>query len=122
MIVLSVHFCGERYYYMCQTILIAYRLPSVLFVLMGLMIFDIGNDVFCDQVLTVRAAGSSREHEEARHASTRAADLPAGCVDDGNTDYPGAINCIVDPKKFDCNLVADKAPCTYEDAKRPNDY
>ncbi len=79
-------------------ILFVYWLSSVLFVLVGLMIFG------------------------APHSSARAADLPVGCINDGNTDYPGAINCMVDPQKFDCNLVADKAPCTYEDATRPVDY
>lgn len=48
--------------------------------------------------------------------------LPAGCVDDGNVDYPGAINCILDPRTYDCNAVASKAPCTYESAYRPRDY
>lgn len=48
--------------------------------------------------------------------------LPNGCVDDGSTDYPGAINCIVQGQKFDCNRVADKAACTYEGASRPAEY
>jgi hypothetical protein len=48
--------------------------------------------------------------------------LPAGCVDDGKVDYPDAINCIVDPKYFDCNRVPDDAPCTYEGAQRPREY
>jgi N-acetylmuramoyl-L-alanine amidase len=48
--------------------------------------------------------------------------LPNGCEDDGKTDYPGAIDCIVDSKKFDCNLTPEKAPCAYEDAQRPEDY
>ncbi|GER88115.1 hypothetical protein KDW_22770 [Dictyobacter vulcani] len=48
--------------------------------------------------------------------------LPKGCAHTGKTDYPGAINCIVNAKKFDCNRVPDKAPCNYEGAKRPKEY
>ncbi|GHO45962.1 N-acetylmuramoyl-L-alanine amidase [Ktedonospora formicarum] len=47
--------------------------------------------------------------------------LPTGCVDDGKTDYPGAIDCILDPQTFDCNAVSANASCTYESAKRPED-
>jgi N-acetyl-anhydromuramyl-L-alanine amidase AmpD len=48
--------------------------------------------------------------------------LPAGCVDDGKTDYPGAIDCIVDPTIFDCVSTPDDAPCTFEVRNRPEDY
>ncbi|GHO86584.1 N-acetylmuramoyl-L-alanine amidase [Dictyobacter formicarum] len=48
--------------------------------------------------------------------------LPKGCSRDGNTDYPGAIDCILDANKFDCNSVDDNAPCTYESSDRPADY
>lgn len=44
--------------------------------------------------------------------------LPAGCTNDGNTDYPGAIDCILNPSTFDCNLTS---PCTYNSANRPSD-
>jgi hypothetical protein len=84
--------------------------------LIVLMFFGLGEAVLNVQISMVHAA------EDSQYASTRPADLPAGCVDDGNTDYPDAIDCIVSPKKFDCNLVPDKAPCTYEDARRPIDY
>lgn len=46
--------------------------------------------------------------------------LPAGCVDDHHTDYPMAVDCMMDPRTFDCNAVEDTAPCTYESARRPN--
>jgi hypothetical protein len=84
--------------------------------LMMLILFGIREEVFNSPISMVHAARNSQ------HISVRSTDLPAGCVDDGNTDYPGAIDCIVSPKKFDCNLVPDKAPCTYEDADRPADY
>ena len=87
-----------------------YRISIVLFMFAGLLVFCIGAEMLGGQVAVAQAA------------TTQPADLPAGCVNDGNTDYPGAINCIVDPKKFDCNLVADKDPCTYEGADRPIDY
>lgn len=47
--------------------------------------------------------------------------LPRGCVNDGNTDYPGAIDCLLDPDTYDCNSVANTVPCTYEEANRPGD-
>jgi N-acetyl-anhydromuramyl-L-alanine amidase AmpD len=50
-----------------------------------------------------------------------ASSLPQGCANDGKTEFPGAIDCIVDPATFDCNVVSDTAPCTYLSANRPND-
>ncbi|MBO0779287.1 MAG: N-acetylmuramoyl-L-alanine amidase [Ktedonobacteraceae bacterium] len=46
--------------------------------------------------------------------------LPSGCVDDGKTDYPGAINCILDPASYDCLRSPDEIPCNYETSDRPN--
>lgn len=51
--------------------------------------------------------------------------LPTGCVNDGKTDYPGAIDCILDPNVYDCTIVSpgtSTAPCSYEDANRPTSY
>lgn len=40
--------------------------------------------------------------------------LPAGCSNNGKTDYPGAINCILNPAQHDCDLVpGTNAPCNY---------
>ncbi len=40
--------------------------------------------------------------------------LPAGCSNDGKTDYPGAIDCILNPAQHDCDLVpGTNAPCNY---------
>lgn len=47
--------------------------------------------------------------------------LPQGCVSDTNTEFPGAVDCIVNPSTFDCNLVANGSPCTYDGANRPSD-
>ncbi len=52
--------------------------------------------------------------------------LPAGCTRDNNVDYPGAIDCILQPPDvYDCNLVPPNAPCNYDGAhrgpNRPND-
>ena len=44
--------------------------------------------------------------------------LPNGCTNDTNVDYAGAIDCIVSPSSFDCNLTS---PCTYDSANRPTD-
>lgn len=42
------------------------------------------------------------------------ADLPPGCSNDGKTDYPGAVDCILDPAQHDCDLVlGTNAPCNY---------
>ncbi len=60
----------------------------------------------------------------AAHIRT-ATTLPTGCVNDGKTDYPGAIDCILDPNVYDCNIVSpgnSPNPCSYESANRPTDY
>ena len=48
--------------------------------------------------------------------------LPTGCINDGKNDYTGAIDCILDPKTYNCNVVPNNAPCTYESANRPIDF
>ncbi|HLW02294.1 MAG TPA: N-acetylmuramoyl-L-alanine amidase [Ktedonobacterales bacterium] len=48
--------------------------------------------------------------------------IPAGCSNDGKTDYPGAIDCILPPATFDCNTVPNNAPCNYDSANRPTDF
>ena len=48
--------------------------------------------------------------------------LPRSCVNDHKTDYPDAIDCIVNPKLFDCNITPSDDPCTYNGAQRPADY
>lgn len=47
--------------------------------------------------------------------------LPAGCTNDGKTEFPGAIDCILDPAVFDCTPLPDGVPCTYVSANRPKD-
>jgi N-acetyl-anhydromuramyl-L-alanine amidase AmpD len=40
--------------------------------------------------------------------------LPTGCANDGKTDYPGAVDCILDPAQHDCDIVpGTNAPCNY---------
>ncbi|QBD76690.1 N-acetylmuramoyl-L-alanine amidase [Ktedonosporobacter rubrisoli] len=46
--------------------------------------------------------------------------LPTGCQQQG-AEYGPAINCILDPQKYDCNKVADNQPCNYDSANRPTD-
>jgi len=42
------------------------------------------------------------------------ANLPVGCSNDGKTDYPGAIDCILNPAQHDCDLVPrTNASCNY---------
>ncbi len=56
-------------------------------------------------------------------AATAKAALPSGCVNDKKADYPGAIDCFLDPAKHDCKLVpGTNAPCNYLPANRPKDY
>ena len=49
--------------------------------------------------------------------------LPEGCVEDGQTEFPGAVDCILDPAVFDCTPLppTSTTPCTYNSANRPND-
>ena len=54
--------------------------------------------------------------------SLATATLPAGCSSDTNVEYPGAIDCILNPATFDCNTVPNGNPCTYESASRPSSY
>lgn len=42
-----------------------------------------------------------------------------------SVDYPGAVNCILDPAKYDCEIVSpgtSTVPCNYDQANRPSDY
>lgn len=64
------------------------------------------------------------------------ANLPQGCIDDGKADYPGAINCILNPNAYSCTIdpqfpgqcsynckvvpLIDNN-CTYTPADRPHD-
>jgi hypothetical protein len=48
-----------------------------------------------------------------------AATVPAGCTQDSNVDYPGAIDCVVPAATYDCNVTS---PCTYLSSNRPTSY
>jgi len=72
------------------------------------------------ETVTLAAQKVQPDHSTAT-AVKGASTLPAGCKIDTNVDYPAAIDCIVDPNTFDCNLVSSTAPCTYDGANRPND-
>lgn len=48
--------------------------------------------------------------------------LPSACTtNDGKTDYPGAVDCILNPQTYDCHLVANTAPCSYEGVDAPRE-
>lgn len=47
--------------------------------------------------------------------------LPSGCINDHNVDYPYAIDCVLNPKVYDCNVTLPGAACTYNSANRPTD-
>lgn len=55
---------------------------------------------------------------KAMMATTTAA-LPAGCTNDGNVDYPGAIDCILNPQTYDCNITPTNT-CNFTGSDRPN--
>lgn len=63
------------------------------------------------QVVTPNTATAATVH-------AFAASLPAGCKNDGNVDYPGAIDCILDPNTYDCNLVPT-TDCNFTGSNRP---
>lgn len=47
--------------------------------------------------------------------------LPGGCTNDGKTDYPGAIDCILSPAAiFDCNVPTSPNDCSYTSSDRPS--
>src|SRR6185312_8472738 len=57
------------------------------------------------EVVTLAAEHVSPNTATARGVKAAATTLPAGCVNDGKTDYPGAIDCILSPSSFDCSLA-----------------
>ncbi|HTI13121.1 MAG TPA: peptidoglycan recognition family protein [Dictyobacter sp.] len=93
------------------------RVPGYLFSLfLGILVCCL-----CMNIPFQHASISHAQLVADQHAHLHA-DLPKGCVDDGNTDYPGAIDCMLDPHTYDCKQVAKNAACTYETAHRPADY
>ncbi|WP_338257029.1 peptidoglycan recognition family protein [Dictyobacter halimunensis] len=71
---------------------------------------------------TVTLAPQHVQPNTSTAAPVKAITPAPGCKNDGNVDYPGAVDCIVDPNTFDCNIVPAGYPhCTYEDANRPDD-
>lgn len=46
---------------------------------------------------------------------------PSACKRDHKVDYPGALDCIVNPH-FNCNYTKKHKPCTYTGANRPKDF
>jgi N-acetyl-anhydromuramyl-L-alanine amidase AmpD len=87
--------------------------------------------------------GIRMTHAATAHAATashfkslKTTNLPQGCTDDGKTDYPGAIDCILNPNVFSCTVDAQfpgkcayncklvptiDNNCTYTPANRPKD-
>jgi N-acetyl-anhydromuramyl-L-alanine amidase AmpD len=64
----------------------------------------------------VHAAGTleSAFQQAVQEFNVQVAKLPTGCSNDGKTDYPGAIDCILNPTQHDCDLVpGTNAPCNY---------
>jgi len=65
--------------------------------------------------------GICMTHVATAHAATashfkslKTTNLPQGCTDDGKTDYPGAIDCILNPNIFSCTADAQfPGKCAY---------
>lgn len=70
------------------------------------------------ETVTLDAQTVTPDRATAASIQTFATSLPAGCRDDGNVDYPGAIDCILDPATFDCNLTSTSA-CNFTGSDRP---
>ncbi len=54
-----------------------------------------------------------------------ASTLPTGCTLDSNVEYPAAVDCLLNPNLFDCNIVSPGTtnnPCTFIGANRPTDF
>ncbi|HEU5378104.1 MAG TPA: N-acetylmuramoyl-L-alanine amidase [Ktedonobacteraceae bacterium] len=54
------------------------------------------------------------------HAAITPTSLPAGCTNDTNVDYPGAIDCVLPPSTYDCNITPTSA-CSFTGSNRTND-
>ncbi len=53
-------------------------------------------------------------HATPVEVSASAHKLPVGCSKDGKTDYPGAIDCILQPAQHDCDRApSPNSPCNY---------
>jgi hypothetical protein len=62
------------------------------------------------------AAQSVRPDTTTANAVKNAGTLPGGCNATPTGDYPAAVNCILDPKTFDCTLPQTTfPPCNYEE-------
>ena len=75
---------------------------------------------------TVTLAAQSVKPDTSTAAGVKnSAAVPAGCTVDTNVDYPAAVDCILNPNIFDCNIASpgnSTNPCTYNGANRPSDY
>jgi N-acetyl-anhydromuramyl-L-alanine amidase AmpD len=73
---------------------------------------------------TITLAPQAVTADQASAKAVKAATtLPAGCKADNNVDYPSAVDCVLDPNTYDCNVVPAGYPhCTYESANRAADH
>lgn len=75
------------------------------------------------QLVSLSPQRVSPDQAAAAGVHSDAAKPPAGCHYDNKVDYPGAVDCIVNPKIFDCNISPYPYPgCTYQSANRPHDF
>jgi N-acetyl-anhydromuramyl-L-alanine amidase AmpD len=74
------------------------------------------------ETITLAAQHVTEQPLTASEMPPALAKLPTGCTMDNKVDYPGAVDCVLDPKLHDCTLVpGTNAPCSYLPADRPKE-
>jgi N-acetyl-anhydromuramyl-L-alanine amidase AmpD len=86
-------------------------------------LLDKGFSITADdgELVTLAAQRVQPDTATANTGAFRAsASLPSGCKNDGNVDYPGAIDCVLTPPTtFDCNNANSPSDCNYTSSDRP---
>ncbi len=81
-------------------------------------LLKLGFSVQTDQKETITLSAQAVTPNTASASIFKAATaLPGGCTNDGNVDYPGAIDCILNPiTTYDCNYNGSDRPnsCTVD--------
>jgi N-acetyl-anhydromuramyl-L-alanine amidase AmpD len=74
------------------------------------------------ETITLAAQHVTEQPLTASEMPPTLAQLPEGCTMDNKVEYPGAVDCILNPEQHDCTLVpGTNAPCSYFPANRPKD-
>ncbi|MGH2510583.1 MAG: N-acetylmuramoyl-L-alanine amidase, partial [Ktedonobacteraceae bacterium] len=74
--------------------------------------------------LVTLAAQTVSPQKATATAVSNASTVPAGCTIDNKVDYPAAVDCLLNPNVYDCNIASpgnSTNPCSYDGANRPTD-